>query len=428
MDEQDHLRLIRQKIEESLNWGDSGQWSNQDFESLSEKVHEKTHVRLSVSTLKRIWGKVKYDHSPTSATLNALANFVGYEGWRDFQAKTRVTAPSNVQPVPPRRSLFTGKIVSRIAYVLVLTGGVLTAMLLIRSQTPDSKAAIQSKYDVSLARFSSREVTDDLPNSVIFDYDASAFKADSVFIQQSWDPHRRKKVSPQGKQHTSIYFYPGYFEAKLIVNDQIVKEHPVYIKTNGWKGIIGMRSTPVYLAEKDIHQGGQLGVTSELLRSITGKPVFNDLEVTFCNVREFEGVNGKDFSISMRLRNTSTVEEAACRRVNVTILYKGGVILIPLATKGCVSDLGVMTGERYISGKTTDLSAFGCDFSTLQDLTCNSKDGLFSISLNGKIILEERQEKPVGDIVGLRISFEGAGEIDGVRVDGAGKAVYEEQF
>ncbi len=69
----------RELIEEKLAWGKSEHWQNQDFESLREKVFEETGISLSTSTLKRIWGKVKYESSPNVATLNALAQFVSYE-------------------------------------------------------------------------------------------------------------------------------------------------------------------------------------------------------------------------------------------------------------------------------------------------------------------------------------------------------------
>src|SRR5579864_1019892 len=79
-------------IEEKLGWGGSYQWTNQDFDLLSEKIYEVTGVTLSQTTLKRIWGKVKYDSAPTVTTLNTLAKFIGFENWRDFRQK-QITHP-----------------------------------------------------------------------------------------------------------------------------------------------------------------------------------------------------------------------------------------------------------------------------------------------------------------------------------------------
>jgi hypothetical protein len=57
----------------------------QEFETLSEQIREKTGIYLSVTTLKRLWGKVKYESKPTITTLNALAKFMDFESWRDFR-------------------------------------------------------------------------------------------------------------------------------------------------------------------------------------------------------------------------------------------------------------------------------------------------------------------------------------------------------
>jgi hypothetical protein len=88
---------------------------------------------------------------------------------------------------------------------------------------------------------------------VIFDYDARAAKpSDSIFIQQSWDKRLSKVVARDQKQHTSIYYYPGYFQAKLRVNDQIVKEHDLFIKSNGWLPLVDVSPVPVYFKTADI--------------------------------------------------------------------------------------------------------------------------------------------------------------------------------
>ena len=73
--------------ESNTGWGDSGEWTNQDFVILSEKIQQRTGVSLSHVTLKRIWGKVKYDSLPSTHTLNTLVQFLGYECWRDFRSR-----------------------------------------------------------------------------------------------------------------------------------------------------------------------------------------------------------------------------------------------------------------------------------------------------------------------------------------------------
>jgi len=82
---QSHIQECLSRIEKKLNWGPGSEWTNQDFELLVEEIFNKTGTNLSLTTLKRIWGKVDYQSQPSSSTLNVLAQYLGYSHWRDFQ-------------------------------------------------------------------------------------------------------------------------------------------------------------------------------------------------------------------------------------------------------------------------------------------------------------------------------------------------------
>ena len=400
--ERELILLCRTKIEQLLNWGDSSLWTNSDFELLSDKIFEKTAVRLSISTLKRIWGKVKYDNSPTAATLNALANFLGYASWRDFESEQIKTSAPQEEVIKEVKS--EGNKRRRILVpVSILIICVVVVLLLVKGRSPH-------RFDPAKATFAHREVTDDLPNSVVFDYDVSAYNADSAFIQQNWDPMRREKVLLDGKQHTSVYYEPGYFMAKLIVNDTIVREDVVWIKTKGWKGILMTDKTPIYVSDGDIRTGDKLGFTSQLLTEKWKTPVFSDRAATIQNVREFN-TDVKAFEFEAMLRNTSTQEECVCRRVFVSLLTSEMAIIVPLSTKGCSSELGILTPNGWKSGKENDLSAFGCEFKNMEKLNVGIKDSVLNISINDKVVYTEKQMHPNGKIVGIRVGFEGAGEM-----------------
>jgi len=432
--EKEPLIRCREMIEQTLNWGPSSNWSNLDFDNLSEKILEKTQERLSVSTLKRIWGKVRYDSTPTLATLNVLARFLDYENWRDFHFRTDTGTVHGLQStvhsavgigIEDRSESESLTIVSAgnrmrmfIGMAAVILVGVFV-FLFVRGKTPS--------VNESGVVFESRKVSDDLPNSVVFTYDIGNLPADSVFIQQSWDPRRRERVSPTGKHHTAIYYKPGYFEAKLIVNDQIKKQHVVFIKTQGWKGIIDGEA-PIYLGGDEIRQPGGMGIDGATLRDKTGSPVFTDRWTIFTNVREFEGLDAQNFTLDVSLRNTAMVEECLCRKVQITLLQKGSATVIPLTTMGCISSIDVLTPSRYLSGKQHDLSAFGCDFNDFVHVRCQAADGLFSISLDDNIVLEEKITKPLKELVGIRIGFEGTGEIEYVNLSSPGKIILQDQF
>src|SRR5690606_25205311 len=85
------------------------------------------------------------------------------------------------------------------------------------------------------ATFAARKTTDhDLPNTVVFSYNVDDVKADSFFIQQSWDTGRRVRIYPGQYTLTDIYYEPGYHLAKLMANDSVIRTVDVSIPTDRW--------------------------------------------------------------------------------------------------------------------------------------------------------------------------------------------------
>ena len=404
------LENCKRLIGTSLGWGDAASWTNEDFDTLSDLIFEKTSVRLSVSTLKRIWGKVRYDSSPTTATLNALARYAGFDSWRDLLAQSaQTTQPPQTPPPAPRQGRrFTTPLI-----IITTTVAVLLSFI--------SARIIHHSPTTLPLKFDHHSTSDGLPNSVIFDYDATAMHPNTVMIQQSWDPTRREKVDPNGKQHTSIYYTPGYFFAKLIVDGEIRKESEVLIPTKGWKGIIGKSPLPVYLSSAEATvDSGRMGISAATLQAKTGSSVFSGVYTGFYNVHEFPGISGDHFMLKATVRNTSTVEQCLCRNVRIIVMGKESPLVIPLSDKGCISGLSLYNGTSTVSGKEHDLSAFGCDFSQWQQVTCVHDGESLNIRLNGALVYTAPRNKSIGDLVGLCITFEGAGEIKDVVLKGAG--------
>lgn len=408
------LARCRELIEKKLKWGSSNDWGTQDFERLSEQIANQTNVTLSATTLKRVWGKVKYDSVPTQTTLNALAQFLGYDNWRLFcVSNVALNGNGNGKHTPepviakvveaPAVSLWQKR---KAMIVGVMLGVVALAVGLLFLNNRNAP------LDASQVNFSSKKVSEELPNSVVFDYSIGTINADSVTIQQSWDPRRRERISAHKGQHTSIYYFPGYFKAKLLIGEQIMKEHDIFIKTQGWKGIIDQKPVPIYLSNKEIGpEGNHMEISTATLRKKTGQSVFNEVWTNFYQVKEFN-LMADNFTFETVVQNTSAKEEAICQKVRIRILTSESAIAIPLCSKGCISDVSIFTGGKYISGKDRDLSAFGCDFSVPQRLRCSVKNKVFTVILNDKSIFTAPADADLGRIIGICISFEGAGRIE----------------
>lgn len=404
-----YLEACCRQIESRLGWGPPEEWSTADFETLSERIAESTGRTLGATTLKRVWGRVRYDSSPSRHTLDTLAQFVGAASWRDFQRVSSSDAhetPRNTPTGGPRRTLGW-------------TGSAVAALLVLIWLWNDSRDLVADPTQVNVS-FSSRKVSEGLPNSVVFDYQLGGVQADSFFIQQSWDPRLRDRIDPERTQFTSIYYYPGVFLAKLKANDTILREHQLVIPTSGWDILIERdEAAPIYAEAFPIDTEGGLRLDDgwvhtnvpDLPNGVRGMDVYL--------VGGFEPVPSRELVFRTRIRMEVDPAFAACKSSVLTLMGTDGRVAVPLALPGCASRLSLTAGDRQISGQTTDLSTLGVDLSEWTDVVIALKDRLVFVEINGSPVFQTAYTSELGSIVGVRYRFGGNGLIRSASLEDA---------
>jgi len=415
------LLKVRKLVESHVGWGNSDDWTNQDFISLSEKIFNQTNVSLSHVTLKRLWGKVKYDSLPNTHTLNTLAKFVGYENWRDFKSKNtnEVFARQGERPysTPVAPTPYGNKKLRTLLFLAALVA-LASGFLFFYSKSP----LHPDDYSFS----STKVISEGVPNSVIFDYDATQAPEDSVIIQQSWDKKLQTKVPKNKHQHTSIYYYPDFYRAKLIVAGEIVKEHSLLIKTDGWLTAVATSPVPVYFKKEEAMANGKIYLPIEKIQAqnISLQPTAP--VVVYSNVHDYGEIYSDDFVFETLLKNDYSAGASVCQKTNIYLLCEGTAIGIPLCVKGCVSDADLLFTKHFFSGKQKDLSAFGVDFSDFVKVRVESKDDRAKIFINDKLSYEI-SDILKAKIVGIDFTFQGTGAVDYVKLWNEG-VTYDEQF
>ncbi len=412
---------LKNSIENKLEWGETANWSTADFEKLSDKIQEKTGVILSVSTLKRIFGRIDYQSKPALTTLNTLAQYLGYEDWRAFHnayaqkeiPQAQVLSKSTFEPQVSAQKKYGPVFIIAISSVLVL---VLVGLFGYRF--------VQKKkqFNSSTFRFSSKTMlTQGLPNSVVFDYDASAANEnDSVFIAQSWDTSRKMQVDRNGKHHSAIYYYPGYFRAKLIIGNKIVHEHDIQIKTDGWLGVVeaAWGKEPLYFKKDEIALPHEIAVTQELLKSYKIDLLPEAPPVRFYNQKNMTGVMTNNFSFETDIKTGTGGSGNSCQRVEVLLQSKNDIFIVPLVNTACIGDIALTAGGFYTDSKQDDLSGFGCDLSEWTKLKIVCKNQQIRFWINDKPVYATTIKNTPTEIVGLQYRFKGAGFIRNTRLSG----------
>lgn len=410
-------------IEQKLAWGSSDAWTNRDFEKLSEDILDTCGVHLSTSTLKRIWGKVKYESTPALNTLNTLAQYLGKENWRVFKQSENIALAECVQPIEdafaftPQTSIKVKrdkippgliKVLLGMFFLIGISGFV---FFQIKNSANDDK-----NIDY---KFNSRKVASGIPNSVVFEYDASKAPSDSIFIQQSWDISRRTLVNKEKTRHTSIYYYPGFYKAKLVIDDKVVREHELLIPCNGWIAAIEQEPVPVYLDQKEFLKDDEIDVSEKdiLSHGIAMEPKTPIVNISQVGV--MDSLTNDNFTFETTIKNTYSNGSAVCQRSDIIILCKNDVFIIPLVAKGCTGDLKLYIAGESISSTQADLSKFGCDLLQWTKIKVVSKNRQVSIFVNGEPAYVVQSHNQPAEIIGVRFRFVGTGAVKNTRFSNA---------
>lgn len=408
-----YLSQCLERIEAIVGRGPSATWAVYDFEKLSSAIYERTQVSLSVTTLKRLWGRLKYDSAPTLTTLNALAQFAGYADWRDFkQNQDALNRPEVIASPTLHERKWKFPVIGLICAV-ILAPGVYFFLGASRKQP---------SFDPGQFEFSANKmITEGVPNSVIFHYDARV-KPDSLFIAQTWDLSRKTLV-PAGKhEHSAIYYYPGFFEAKLIADGQIVKTHDLWITSGGWLCTVDKDPVPVYLKKEEYQKDGVISVDEAMLaphRQASATP-----RVRFFNQRDLGDLMSDNFTFETMLKNDFDDGTNTCHYTEVLIQCKDDIIFIPLAAKACVGNLSLYFCGARAESKSADLSGFGCDLTQWTKLRVEMINKTATIYVNdAKAYTLTMPNDPTG-VVGVQYRFTGTASAKETRFTANGK-VYE---
>jgi hypothetical protein len=388
------------QIESQLQWGKSVDWHNDVFLELSEKIQQKTGVLLSPTTLKRVWGKVNYKSAPSISTLNTLSQFAGYENWRAFKNQSNQSLLHKIQQ---RISPNLGVIMSSAA--------IMTLVFISLYSLKGNEEL--SNFDSSNIIFKSKTITEGLPNTVVFDLDLQGVQSDSIYIQQFWDPTKTIKLKSNQKQATGIYYFPGYFKAKLLVDGKKIKEHDLFIKSNGWSATIDYEPIPKFLKQSEIVNQG-MSLPKKTLEMI--KKSNDRIDASFHYVKDFGDISGDNFTLKTSIQSLYADKWAVCQKNRIVILGTNGAHIIPFSIPGCASDIDLLLNDVFLKGKEHDLSVLGTDFSSTKNIELKIVNKQLTVFIEGEKVFTQAYNESIGRLVGIRYRFTGAFKIHDLEI------------
>jgi len=419
--DREYINLCKRLIEEKFHFeNEGGTLRQRDLEYLADSIEEKSGIKLSLSTLKRLWKK-EYDQMPHPSTLQALVSVLGYKDWQDFKLQT-TPAPITV-PVKKYAPSF-GR---WLALTAVAAIAVVIWLIAFRTGKQDKTKPIV-KGPVTFT--GNKTVSQGVPSTIVFNYDVSNVLADSFFFQQAWNNLEKVKIDPKEHYYSNIYYYPGFHKAKLIANDSVIKRFRVHITTNGWLPLVrysAVDNTPIYIKNVSSISNGALHIRRNDLES-SHVNMDKDFILSYFNVREFENTYSDNFSLDTKIICDST-DNQPCPAFELVLICEEHIFFVDLTGKGCERNIGVKMGEVYQNGSNSDLSAFGRDLYKWQHLQIRVIHKQATIYLDEKPVYSITFKNDFGKLMGLNYTFSGTGAVDYVKLsNGDGKLVYVDDF
>jgi len=234
---------------------------------------------------------------------------------------------------------------------------------------------------------------------------------------------RRIAVPPNGTDYSAIYYYPGYFAAKLIVDTQVVRIHDLMITSNGWLALSEGDPVPIYFKKEEVTRKEGIEVDSTTLARyhLSTQPAAPKVRLFY--MKDFGNLSDEDFTFETTLKTAPPQGSGVCQNVQVLIQCKNDVFIIPLAAKACIGDLNLYAAGTAVSSRNADLSGFGCDLTKWTTLRVISDHRHLTFLINGKPAYSLTFPDNPTDIVGIQYRFIGTCAVKNARFTTASRTI-----
>lgn len=412
------LDICCQKVAEQIGEKPIPDWTNSDYVRLSGLLSRKTSILLSESTLKRIFGKSKTPtrYYPQKATRDALAKFIGYRDWYEFEFKNPIIDVKTglVQKVPAKtpgmyKQESNKKMFYFIAFIVLST---FIAIVLLRKPTTDSDLFAQN---IKLNCINPEGLT---PHSAIFKLDAAGPLPDSSSnFSVDFGDGRIRRINLSDSLFNHYYEIPGRYYPVLLYKNKPIDTGYVYLQSKDWSAITSVMkdTTRVYpVLVKNLGLRKPISVSAKEVYS-AGVDTNRTFFVAFSNIKP-TAISGDNFELTMHVASSENRAGVRCSQADLFIYGEKDKHMFGIIKPECVAWASYQFSENTRSGDKYDLRALGHDLSSGADLKLRIENKQVKLFINDKEVFKTQYHKSIGKIMGIRLTIAGIGHFDSLQI------------
>jgi len=403
------LDICCQKVAQKVGQKDISDWKNSDYIKLNGLLHRETKVNLSENTLKRIFGKLKTStrYYPQKATRDALAQFIGFRDWYEFELLHPVTKEkTTVAEIKTETPAVVKTELKKKRYPLYI--GILTSIILLA-------AGIIYFYEVNTpitnVKLTCLNPNGQTPHSAIFKLavDGKLTENPELFNIDFADSRvRRAKFSDSLINH--YYETPGRYFPVLYYKKIALDTISVYLQSDGWSTIATMHhdTSRVYPIQR-------IEPNNIIYHNVTTREVFNagvdtnkTFFVSFSNVKPTD-ISADNFEFSTYIKTSANRPGVRCSQTDIVIYGENDKHVFGIIKPQCVAWVSYKFSEVKQDGEKTDLRALGYDLSKGAKLRLRIENKNVFLFINEHQVFSTKYTSAIGKFMGIQIIFAGIG-------------------
>ena len=424
MTEEKLIEILKKEVETFLKWGESSFWHNQNFKSLSEQLEEASGISISVTTLKRFFGKAKYESKPSIATLNALTQLIGYEDWQNF-----VYTKKSINKTQPSK---TSKARSYILIGIIAFLSLLIISVLYFYFNKKKLKVATSKDEIT---FKVENRIDSFPGIMRFKYDFSNINPEAkpnIRLYYNDNILDTIPLSQQDRLEGTLWKhqapFPGLYDVVLFDGDKEVIRDEYFSYTSNWICMPNSKDRRSKIKfPLSPYKNGICSLTDSLKDIYTQEDNLDKYTFAYHHPKLRE-VSSTDYTLDFKVKNSGMqLKDNMCSILYLTIFYEKGYLSFNILRKECSTHARIFSKTAIYSGQQMDLNMLTVNMDNWHKVHITSKNGKVKIEVGKKKAIEIPADD-WGQMTGYKFSGNDV-EIDYIKqYDQTSKLIYAEDF
>ncbi len=408
MNEHQLIQTCLQEIEKKLSWGHSDTWTNQEFSKLSNTIRDKTGISLSISSLRRLYGKstgYKKVYKPQLETKNAISRLLGYRDWHDFQhIKLKKTRSHS-------KLMLWGSLIG-----LLLLGGL--GFWFVRG----GSTIFLPAHAPNIVLFSGTNLLSNVvPNTVVIhyhipDYDAPLYiDWDDVPADRSTLPAKTLLETDSGSI-THTYYSKDIYKIHLIDQQgHVIGKLKSAIFTNGWECYVIQNGLHLKIDSGFFLQDTVMHASDSYIQS-KGIDFTKPYRLFYRNISNHQ-ISGKVYQLTVDFKPEFRDNYVECAHFQAEIIGSQGGSLVTFMNTGCSGEIeAIYISDLILNWHSDDLSAFSISNRQWHSYTMEVAADSTHLLLDHNRIYSCASPASIGSIIGLRFEFLGNGQIRNLHI------------